>query len=109
MEGFGGSGTGKYMFGKEKLSGAGLTEENQMLTMAYPNPAADQTTIVLNNAPEAQLAVYSLNGTLVYTGQLNAGELTTTVLNTTDWANGVYHLTVASGDNVSNLKLVVQH
>jgi hypothetical protein len=109
MEGFGGSANGKYMFGKEKLSGAGLTEENAMLVMAYPNPAADQTTLVLNNAPEAQLTVCSMNGTIVYSSNLNAGELTTTVLNTSDWANGFYQMTVASGNAVSNLKLVVQH
>ncbi len=109
MEGFGGSATGKYMFGKEKLSGAGLTEENALLAMAYPNPAADQTTLVLNNAPEAQLAVYSVNGACVYSNKLNAGELTTTVLDTRDWANGFYQITVTSGSAVSNLKLIVQH
>lgn len=109
MEGFGGSATGKYMFGKEKLSGAGLTEENALLAMAYPNPAADQTTLVLNNAPEAQLAVYSVNGACVYSNKLNAGELTTTVLDTRDWANGFYQITVTSGNAVSNLKLIVQH
>jgi len=109
MTGFGGSSTGKYMFGKEKLSGAGLEEENALFAMAYPNPASDQTTIVLNNAPEAQLSVYSMNGTCVYATSLKASSLSTTVLETSDWANGVYQISITSGNALSNLKLVVQH
>lgn len=109
MTGFGGSSTGKYMFSKEKISAAGVAENNEIFASVYPNPAAAAATIVLKNAPDAQIAVYNMAGMQVAAQTADASGLTPVTLNTAELANGVYQVVIASGTTATTQKLIVQH
>lgn len=109
MTGFGGSATGKYMFSKEKISAAGLAENEAIIASVYPNPASELATIVVKNAPDAVISIYNLAGTCVQTNRADAASLTLVNVNTAELANGVYQVVVTSGTSVSTQKLVVQH
>jgi hypothetical protein len=80
--------------------------------MAYPNPAADQTTLSfgINQDVMGMVEVRNLAGQLVmnvqqqfYTGKNNV------VLNLNGLSNGIYSYTVIAGDVVMPGKLVVTH
>jgi hypothetical protein len=109
MTGFGGSATGKYMFSKEKISAAGMAENEAIIASVYPNPSAEIATIVVKNAPDAAVSIYNLNGTCVQTTKADAASLTLVNVNTAELANGVYNVVVTSGTSVNTQKLVVQH
>jgi hypothetical protein len=106
--GFGGSANGKYMFSKEKVSEAGI-EENELFAAIYPNPSNNAATVMLNNAPNAEIMVFDLAGKLVATQKADAAALTAVTVNTADLSNGAYQLVVVSGSAMSTQKLIVQH
>jgi hypothetical protein len=106
--GFGGSANGKYMFSKEKVSEAGI-EENGLFAAIYPNPSNDCATVMLNNAPNAEIMVFDLAGKLVASQKADAAALTAVTVSTADLSNGAYQLVVVSGNAASTQKLIVQH
>lgn len=66
----------------------------------YPNPVTDVLTIELQNESNAQIEIYSLNGQLVFQGNLTQ----ITRIKTNEWKNGTYALRVLSG-NAQTLKM----
>ena len=109
MTGFGGSSTGKYLFSKEKISAVGLTETDALFVSVYPNPASETATIVLKNAPEVTIEVYTLTGERVQLLHTDASALTAVSLNTADLANGVYQVLISTATSVTIQKLIIQH
>ncbi|MBK6525960.1 MAG: T9SS type A sorting domain-containing protein [Crocinitomicaceae bacterium] len=77
---------------------AGL-EENNAFTI-YPNPAS--AIVVLDVQPDAIVRIYSTSGTLVYEA---IGETTIDVSN---FAAGIYQVTVLQNETTSTQKLSVQ-
>lgn len=109
MTGFEGSSSGKYLFSKEKISTIGLSESDELFVSVYPNPASETATIVLKNAPEATIEVYTMTGDRVQMQHADASVLTAVSLNTADLANGVYHLLISTATSATSQKLIIQH
>src|SRR5690606_5462758 len=75
---------------------------NQLLL--YPNPAKDFVTITNLPHGETQIKVFDLSGKEVFSKHINSE---TTIINTTNFANGVYLLRINYNGNVAHKKLVV--
>jgi len=109
MTGFEGSSSGKYLFSKEKISTIGLSESDALCVSVYPNPASETATIVLKNAPEATIEVYTMTGDRVQMQHADASVLTAVSLNTADLANGVYQVLISTATSATSQKLIIQH
>ncbi len=75
-----------------------------------PNVTSDMTNLsfVTSKATDANLSVYSLNGTLVYQQALGQVQNAQRIdLNTTEFAAGVYQVVVQTNDTQYSQKLVV--
>jgi hypothetical protein len=81
------------------VTGFAGVEENNSFTI-YPNPA--NSVIVLNVQPDAVVRIYSASGSLVYEA---IGETTIDVSN---FATGIYQVTVLQNETTSTQKLSVQ-
>ena len=79
---------------------------------AYPNPAAEQATILFRSmhAANASVAVYNSLGVRVatlYDGTAEAGEQVSVVLDTKSLANGLYHCRVVANGQTKTMSLMV--
>ncbi len=110
--GFSGSSTGNYIFTKELISPASLNEtEATAIKALYPNPATDNTTLMLGtetNAPVA-ITVVDFTGKTVYaaTSATSPG-LQQHVLPANEWAPGMYIVSVLADGRMHYSKLVVR-
>jgi hypothetical protein len=69
----------------------------------FPNPVQDQLTIRLTNSEiEVMVSITDLTGRLVYNEQFSGDQL---AIQTTEWAKGVYAVTVRSGDKQSTYRI----
>jgi len=81
--------------------------------MIYPNPAGNETIIIMNVLNDAAVSIVltDMNGRISIPAikkYLKAGE-EKIVLNTSALVNGIYFVKISSGEETTNLKLVVQH
>lgn len=75
------------------------------LTMS-PNPASDLVTIQAEGITDGKIRIVDVLGNLVYTGEFNNAKK----LNTSEFRNGVYFITVQNASNKGlTKKLVVRH
>ncbi len=80
----------------------GVTQSNGVL--AYPNPAADFTTVQWTaDANVSTLEVFDANGKLVYAE--NVEGKTTTQLDMNDWADGIYSVRLV-GSSVQTIRVI---
>ncbi len=93
---------------------AGLEENGASLLspVIYPNPAAENATVVFRttHAQDATVEVYNLMGELVSSEELKgleAGRIEH-VLNTSELAGGVYTVCIRSGNESINRRLSIQ-
>jgi hypothetical protein len=103
------TGIGHYSFSEAKIlprslsditiTGTAGIEENNTFTI-YPNPA--NSVVILNVQADAVVRIYSTTGTLVYEA---IGETTIDVSN---FAAGIYQVTVLQNETTSTQKLSVQ-
>jgi len=61
---------------------------------AYPNPVTNVLNIETDVKGAYNVSVYDLNGKMVTTQNVNAGNATTTVINTNNWIPGMYEVTI---------------
>ncbi|MFI5151123.1 MAG: M4 family metallopeptidase [Bacteroidia bacterium] len=85
---------------------AGIAVFNINEVRVYPNPAQDAFTIT-NLPEEVSLKLFDATGKLVYANNSKGGN--DILITTSDWAEGLYFLSLTSGDKTSMHKLVVQH
>ena len=78
---------------------AGL-ESNSTEFSIYPNPATDFVTI--NAAPNAQVAIYSVSGALVYAANGS------TVVDVSNFEAGIYQVSISTENETTTQKLVVR-
>lgn len=110
VTGSGPTGTGKYIFSKQKLSTASVNEveENVFMTI-YPNPANESVTLVLDNKAASSVAVYNVLGALVYSTEVEGNGLQTVQVPVSEMNNGIYHVVCTSNGKATTQKLLVQH
>lgn len=113
---FGGTANGKTVFEKRKLGDIlSVTNVNSAVT-AYtiaPNPAVNEANIMLDaKQADANTVIFvtDLSGKVVerHNVKLNAG-VNAYRINTAAYNNGIYMITIASGEFKATQKLVVQH
>ena len=78
----------------------------------YPSPAKNNATLSLNLVQNETITLNVVNtvGQVVYTevlSNLNAGSHAIN-LNTENWANGIYNITLGSTQGSTSIKLVVE-
>jgi len=93
------------------LNTTGMEEPVSEFTMSvYPNPASDEFTVDFGNQagnPETQLYVFDVTGKEVYTASVNG--TSAAVINTSEWANGMYYLRAERGTATVIRELVIAH
>lgn len=116
--GFGGSANGNYIFTKEKISLAGLSEQNENYSIntfkVYPNPASTSSTVTLVYNAKTQIKlgsikVYNTLGKQVLSSTLsnNVG-LNTQALSTATLKSGLYFVVLETENQRLQQKLIVQ-
>lgn len=111
--GFGGSANGNYIFWKQDLSAPlALTETPVVNATLYPNPSANENTMLvytLETASQASCMVYDMAGKLISNQKLNGGVgLHTEQLATNNLAPGMYMVNLTVNGAAKTLKLVVR-
>ena len=112
--GFGGSGTGNFIFTKEKLSTAHVTDlgQNTGSFAIYPNPAREQLNLVYNFDQAVQNGTYKvleLSGKTVLSGALNTNSgLHTQQLETSALKAGSYIVSLEFDGQSLQHKLIIQ-
>lgn len=85
----------------------GVKELNQAPSFSmYPNPANDLVSIQLNNSKNGTVKIVDLVGNIVYSETISSSK----TLNTSEFKNGIYFVTIESeGQRMTSRKLVVKH
>ncbi len=79
--------------------------ENSLYNIkVYPNPTSDFVNIKLADYVNAYITVHTLTGSLVL-----SLPLTSSLINVSEWADGVYVFKVTQGEHISFVKITVNH
>ncbi|WP_343636469.1 T9SS type A sorting domain-containing protein [Fluviicola sp.] len=109
MTGFSGTSLGKFNFKKEKVSSLGITENKELISGIFPNPAANQVTVMVDSESDATVKVVSMTGQVVFENAATSNALQAMTISTVDFTNGVYLVQVSNGAATTTQRLVVQH
>ncbi len=71
----------------------------------YPNPATDQINIVLNTASNVEVSIIDITGKTLYALKETSNK--TLVINTNDFANGIYFVKIQGDDFLKTEKLII--
>jgi len=108
MTGFGGSMTGEFVFHKELISAADI-EENQPLNITlYPNPADNIAHVVFNAQEASSIQITTLQGQTVHQENIEPLGLIDYVVDVSDYATGMYMVTVQRGSNIITKRIIVR-
>ncbi len=90
------------------MVGLNETTSSDEFILCYPNPASDQINFITQQNESAEIIVTDMQGKVVH--KILVDETTETI-NTSAWANGIYHYTLISknSDAHVNGKIVVTH
>jgi hypothetical protein len=82
------------------------TEDTRFGAKLYPNPVTGPATLVITGAsPETTVSITDMHGNTIWQHQYTGGSLTLPAQN---FASGVYIITVKSGTDSKNIKMVKQ-
>jgi hypothetical protein len=110
MTGFSGSGPGgKTFFKKEKVASLSVAENNQLISGIFPNPAANNVTVMIDSKSNATVKVLNTTGQVVFESAATSNALEAMSISTADFTNGVYLVQVSNGAATTTQRLVVQH
>lgn len=86
---------------------AGIKELNHTPSFSmYPNPANELVSIQLNNSKNGTVKIVDLVGNVIYSEAISSSK----TLNTSEFKNGIYFVTIESeGNKMTSRKLVVRH
>lgn len=86
------------------------TVANAPVVSAFPNPivGSDLHLNLAGSYTSYSVAVYDITGRNVYAGEVAASLSGASTINTSNWAPGLYKVTVASGDNTEVISVVKQ-
>jgi hypothetical protein len=71
----------------------------------YPSPADDHLTVICGSDKAVELKIYAADGKIVYGKSVNA----TTNINTANWSEGLYIISVSDGLQAYYKKVMVMH
>lgn len=111
--GFGGSANGNFEFTKEFITSVGVDElanQKTFLLNVYPNPARENINITYNGLEnQTQIHLYDLTGKEVLTQVWNNGiGLNQEQVDVSQLQQGVYFLTLVSGNKTTTQKIIIQ-
>lgn len=107
---FEGSSTGNIEFTKEKVktSSVSIGENSIQDLVIYPNPSDDIVNVVFSSNETTTISLLDLSGRTIQLEQLPAGEFQQHVMNVSDLNNGIYLLTIQSGNTTQTEKLIIR-
>jgi Secretion system C-terminal sorting domain len=92
-----------------RRSALGINDLGQSFTLsAYPNPANDNITVKYTANEATTLVVTDVTGKVVVTKVVNSGDVNETI-NVSEFANGLYSVTVATKQGTAVRKVQVVH
>lgn len=109
MTGFSGSSLGKSNFKKEKVASLSVSENKALISGIFPNPAANNVTVLIDSKSNATVKVLNLTGQVVFESDATSNALEAMNISTADFTNGVYLVQVSNGAATTTQRLVVQH
>ena len=71
--------------------------------LAYPNPARNILTVLLPTSNRQMVNIFDANGRLVHSSPVSTDRLN---LNISNWASGVYIISVTDGNNIYTVRFV---
>ena len=83
----------------------GISDLNAASFAMYPNPASGRVVITLGSLQDASMTIVDLRGRITLSRKL---EQTTSSIDVSDFAPGVYLVTVQQGNRTSSQRLVVE-
>lgn len=108
MTGFSGAALGKTVFKKEKVATLSVSENNELISGIFPNPASDKVTVMVDSKAGATIRVVNMTGAVVHESAASNG-LEAMSISTEHFTNGVYLVQVSNGTATATQRLVVQH
>ena len=109
MTGFTGSSLGKTNFKKEKVASLSISENKELISGIFPNPATNNVTVMIDSKSNAAVKVLSMTGQVVFENAATSNALEAMNISTADFTNGVYLVQVSNGTATTTQRLVVQH
>lgn len=106
--GFEGSTTGMVHFNKTLMSELSINENHVTAFQAYPNPATDNLTLVLNQKSESTYQLTDMNGRVVLSNSVKTLGLSTIEIRTDNLTPGTYVLQVQSGQSLQSEIIIIQ-
>jgi hypothetical protein len=92
--------------GKFQFSNVIAVEKNSNLLSVYPNPAEDNLTVTIPEGNTASsIAIYALDGRMVYSKSLSANEITSNI-NISALNTGIYTLVLQKGKESLSQKFI---
>lgn len=108
MTGFGGSMTGEFIFHKELISAVDIEENQQQNVALYPNPADNITHVVFNAQEASTIQIINLQGQTMHQENVEALGLIDYVVDVSDYAAGMYIITVKLGSSIDTKRIIVR-
>ncbi|MNY27434.1 hypothetical protein D3C86_1613420 [compost metagenome] len=81
-----------------------LAENSVLEYSMYPNPASN-SVFVETNAPNSEVVIYAANGQVLFTQRNTAAAFE---LDLTDLADGLYWVTISSGEGTATKQLLIK-
>jgi hypothetical protein len=109
MTGFSGGTLGKTVFKKEKVASLNVSENEELISGIFPNPAAGLVTVMVDSKSNATVKVLNMTGQVVFENTAASNALEAMSISTTDFTNGMYLVQVSNGTATTTQRLIVQH
>lgn len=109
MTGFSGSSLGKTVFKKEKVATLNVSENNQLISGIFPNPAANNVTVLIDSKSNASVKILNMTGQPIFEKTVASNALEALTISLVDFTNGMYLVQVSNGTETTTQRLVVQH
>lgn len=88
------------------LVGIDEAGSKKVLVDVYPNPVSKILSIKLQETGNYELRIHDLQGKFIYQTMLTDKNL---MIDVSNFANGIYYLSLRNHEQRSNLKLIIQH
>ena len=109
MTGFSGSSLGKTVFKKEKVASLNVSENQELISGIFPNPAVNHVTVMIDSKSNATVKVLNITGQLVFESTTASNALEAMNISTADFTNGMYLVQVSNETATTTQRLLIQH